>query len=66
VVETWKLSTDPQFIEKVHDVSSGSVIAHHYRRHRQQEFLRFLKLIDADQLLANCCGMGSPLTPRQG
>ena len=28
------------------DVSSGSVIATHYRRHRQQEFLRFLKLID--------------------
>jgi len=105
-VETWKLSTDPQFIEKVRDVvglymappenalvlavdeksqmqaidrtapilpimpttparmthdyirhgttslfaafdiSSGSVIAHHYRRHRHQEFLRFLKLID--------------------
>ncbi|GAB3453284.1 IS630-like element ISMsm2 family transposase [Actinophytocola sediminis] len=100
-VETWKLSTDPQFIEKVRDVvglymappenelvpavdeksqmqasdrtapilpttparmthhvrhgttslcdtfdiSSGSVIAHHYRRH--QEFLRFLKLVDA-------------------
>jgi transposase len=107
VVETWKLSTDPQFIEKVRDIvglymappenalvlavdeksqmqaidrtapilpimpttparmthdyirhgttslfaaldlSSGSVIAQHYRRHRQQEFLRFLKLIDA-------------------
>ncbi len=107
LVETWKLSTDPQFIEKVRDVvglymappenalvlavdeksqmqaidrtapilpimpttparmthdyirhgttslfaafdiSSGSVIAHHYRRHRQQEFPRFLKLIDA-------------------
>ncbi|HEX6358208.1 IS630 family transposase [Actinophytocola sp.] len=106
LVETWKLSTDPQFIEKVRDVvglymappenalvlavdeksqmqaidrtapilpimpttparmthdyirhgttslfaafdiSSGSVIAHHYRRHRQQEFLRFLKVID--------------------
>jgi transposase len=106
-VETWKLSTDPQFIEKVRDVvglymappenalvlavdeksqmqaidrtapilpimpttparmthdyvrhgttslfaafdiSSGSVIAHHYRRHRQHEFLRFLKLVDA-------------------
>lgn len=29
------------------DIGSGSVIAHHYRRHRQQEFLRFLKLIDA-------------------
>jgi transposase len=106
-VETWKLSTDPQFVDKVRDIvglymappenalvlavdeksqmqaidrtaptlpimpttparmthdyvrhgttslfaafdiSSGSVIAHHYRRHRQQEFLRFLKLIDA-------------------
>lgn len=29
------------------DMSSGSVIAQHYRRHRHQEFLRFLKLIDA-------------------
>ena len=107
LVQTWKLSADPQFIEKVRDVvglyldppekalvlavdeksqiqaldrtapclpilpttparmthdyvrhgttslfaaldvASGSVIAHHYRRHRHQEFLRFLKLIDA-------------------
>jgi transposase len=107
VVQTWKLSADPQFIEKVRDVvglylappqdalvlcvdeksqiqaldrtapclpmlpttparmthdyvrngttslfaaldlASGSVIAQHYRRHRHQEFLRFLKLIDA-------------------
>jgi transposase len=107
VIQTWKLSTDPQFIEKVRDVaglymappdnalvlcvdeksqiqaldrtapclpmlpttparmthdyvrngttclfaafelSSGSVIAQAYRRHRHQEFLRFLKLIDA-------------------
>src|SRR5215472_8724760 len=107
VVETWKLSTDPEFIAKVrdvaglymnppehalvlavdeksqiqaldrtapclpilpttparmthdyvrhgttslfaaYDVGSGSVIAQHYRRHRHQEFLRFLKLIDA-------------------
>jgi len=107
IVETWKLSTDPQFIEKVRDVvglymsppenalvlcvdeksqiqaldrtapclpmlpttparmthdyvrngttslfaafdlASGSVIAQPYRRHRHQEFLRFLKLIDA-------------------
>ena len=107
LVETWKLSTDPQFIDKVRDVvglyldppqdalvlavdeksqmqavdrtapilpvmpttparmthdyvrhgttslfaalelSSGSVIAQHYRRHRHQEFLRFLKLINA-------------------
>ncbi len=28
------------------DIASGSVIAQHYRRHRHQEFLRFLKLID--------------------
>jgi transposase len=107
VVQTWKLSADPQFIDKVRDVvglymsppqdalvlcvdeksqiqaldrtapclpmlpttparmthdyvrngttslfaaldlASGSVIAQHYRRHRHQEFLRFLKLIDA-------------------
>ena len=107
LVQTWKLSADPQFIEKVRDVvglylnppekalvlavdeksqiqaldrtapclpilpttparmthdyvrhgttslfaaldiASGSVIAQHYRRHRHQEFLRFLKLIDA-------------------
>jgi len=107
LVDTWKLSTDPQFIDKVRDVvglyldppenalvlavdeksqmqaldrtapilpimpgtparmthtyirhgttslfaaldiASGSVIAQHYRRHRHQEFLRFLKLIDA-------------------
>jgi transposase len=107
VVQTWKLSTDPQFIDKVRDVvglylappedalvlcvdeksqiqaldrtapilpmlpttparmthdyvrngttslfaafdlASGSVIAQHYRQHRHQEFLRFLKLIDA-------------------
>ena len=29
-----------------YDLASGSVIAQHYRRHRHQEFLRFLKLID--------------------
>ena len=106
-VETWKLSTDPEFIGKVRDVvglymsppehalvlavdeksqiqaldrtapclpmlpttparrthdyvrhgttslfaaydlTSGSVIARHCRRHRSQEFLRFLKLIDS-------------------
>jgi transposase len=106
VIQTWKLSTDPQFIDKVRDVvglymappedalvlcvdeksqiqaldrtapclpilpttparmthdyvrngttslfaaldlASGSVIAQSYRRHRHQEFLRFLKLID--------------------
>ncbi|WP_436846230.1 IS630 family transposase [Streptomyces shenzhenensis] len=107
IVETWKLSADPQFVTKVRDVvgiylsppenalvlavneksqiqaldrtqpvlpmapttsakmthdyvrhgttslfaaldiASGSVIAQHYRRHRHQEFLRFLKVIDA-------------------
>ena len=107
IIQTWKLSTDPQFIDKVRDVvglylsppenalvlcvdeksqiqaldrtapclpmlpttparmthdyvrngttslfaafdlASGSVIAQPYRRHRHQEFLRFLKLIDA-------------------
>jgi transposase len=107
LVQTWKLSTDPQFIDKVRDVvgvyldppdkalvlcvdeksqiqaldrtarpvpmlpgtparmthdyerhgttslfaalevASGSVIAQPYRRHRHQEFLRFLKLIDS-------------------
>ena len=107
LVQTWKLSTDPQFIDKVRDVvglymappenalvlcvdeksqiqaldrtapclpmlpttparmthdyvrngttslfaafelSGGSVIAQSCRRHRHQEFLRFLKLIDA-------------------
>src|ERR1700722_1769872 len=106
LVQTWKLSTDPMFIDKVRDVvglymsppenalvlcvdeksqiqaldrtapclpmlpttparmthdyvrngttslfaafdlASGSVIAQPYRRHRHQEFLRFLKLID--------------------
>jgi transposase len=106
VVETWKLSTDPEFIDKVRDivglyldppagalvlcvdeksqiqaldrtapilpvlpttparmthdyvrhgttslfaaldVASGSVIAEHHRRHRHQEFLRFLQTID--------------------
>jgi transposase len=29
------------------DPTSGSVIAQHFRRHRHQEFLRFLKLIDS-------------------
>jgi transposase len=107
VVQTWKLSSDPQFIAKVRDVvglcmsppghalvlavdeksqiqaldrtapclpilpatparmthdyvrhgttslfaacdvAGGSVIAQSYRRHRHQEFLRFLKVIDA-------------------
>jgi transposase len=28
------------------ETSSGSVLAAHYRRHRHQEFLRFLRLID--------------------
>jgi transposase len=106
LVETWKLSTDPEFIAKVrdvvglylnppghalvlavdeksqiqaldrtapclptlpttparmthdyvrngttslfaaYDVGSGSVIAQSYRRHRHQEYLRFLKVVD--------------------
>ena len=29
-----------------YDIVSGSVIAQHYRKHRHQEFLRFLKVID--------------------
>jgi hypothetical protein len=29
------------------DVATGTVIGQHQRRHRQQEFLRFLKTIDA-------------------
>lgn len=29
------------------DIASGSMIAQHYCRHRHQEFLRFLKVIDA-------------------
>lgn len=29
-----------------YDTGSGSVIAQHYRKHRHQEFIRFLKLID--------------------
>jgi hypothetical protein len=29
-----------------YNLASGSVIAQHYCRHRYQEFLRFLKLID--------------------
>jgi hypothetical protein len=133
LVETWKLSTDPQFIGKVRDVvglymappenalvlavdeksqmqaidrtapilpimpttparmthdyvrhrttslfaafdiGSGSVIAHHYDRHRQQEFLRFLKLIDAavpKDLDLHLCWTTTPRTrprrPRSG
>ena len=107
-VQTWKLSTDPHFVDKVRDVvglyldppenavvlcvdeksqmqavdrtapilpvmpttparmthdyvrhgttslfaalnlATGSVIAQHHRRHRHQEFLKFLKTIDAN------------------
>ncbi|WP_425296641.1 IS630 family transposase [Nocardia abscessus] len=110
LVDTWKLSTDPQFIDKVRDVvglyldppaaalvlcvaeksqmqaldrsapmlpmmpgvparrthdyirhgttslfaaldvASGQVIGQHHRRHRHQEFLRFLKTIDVNTL----------------
>jgi transposase len=59
--ETWKLSTDPQFTCKIRDVvglyldpperaldvASGKVISSLHRRHRHQEFLKFLKTIDA-------------------
>jgi transposase len=108
LVDTWKLSTDPQFIEKVRDIvglylappekalvlcvdeksqmqaldrtapmlpmmpgvpgrrthdyirhgttslfaaldiATGKIIGQHQRRHRHQEFLRFLKTIDAN------------------
>src|SRR4051794_13495656 len=108
LVDTWKLSTDPQFIDKVRDVvglyldppdkamvlavdeksqtqaldrtapvlpmmpsvpgrqtadyvrhgttslfaaldiATGKVIGQHHRRHRHQEFLKFLKTIDAN------------------
>jgi transposase len=108
LVDSWKLSTDPQFIDKVRDivglyldppqgamvlavdeksqiqaldrtapvlpmmpgvvgrqthdyirhgttslfaaldVATGTVIGQHHRRHRQQEFLRFLKTINAN------------------
>ena len=40
-------ATAPPACSPAMDVASGSVIAQHYRRHRHQEFLRFLKLIDA-------------------
>ena len=123
LVQTWKLSADPQFIDKVRDVvglyldppekalvlavdeksqiqaldrtapclpilpttparmthdyvrhgttslfaaldiASGSVIAQHYRRHRHQEFLRFLKLIDAAVPTAWSCTWSATTTP---
>jgi transposase len=71
LVETWKLSVDPEFpylailpttparmthdyvrhgttsLFAAYDVTGRSVIAQSYRRHRHQEFLRFLKVIGA-------------------
>src|SRR6059058_2536048 len=66
-LDTFKLSADPQFIEKVRDivglyfyirhgttslfaaldVATGKVIGQCHRRHRHQEFLKFLERIDA-------------------
>jgi transposase len=128
LVQTWKLSTDPQFVDKVRDivglyldppahslvlcvdeksqmqaldrtapilpvlpttparmthdyvrhgttslfaaldVASGSVIAEHHRRHRHQEFLRFLKTIDKAvpaelELYLICDNYGTHKTP---
>jgi transposase len=131
LVDTWKLSTDPQFIDKVRDVvglyldppaaalvlcvdeksqmqaldrsapmlpmlpmmpgvparrthdyirhgttslfaaldvASGQVIGQHHRRHRHQEFLRFLKTIDANtpadlDLHLICDNYGTHKTP---
>jgi transposase len=50
------------------DVASGSVIAEHHRRHRHQEFLRFLKMIDtavpaALELHLICDNYGTHKTP---
>jgi transposase len=129
LVETWKLSTDPQFIDKVRDivglyldppqgamvlavdeksqmqaldrtapvlpmmpavagrqthdyvrhgttslfaaldVATGKVIGQHQRRHRHQEFLRFLKTIDANtptdlDLHLICDNYGTHKTPQ--
>jgi len=129
LVESWKLSTDPQFIEKVRDivglyldppqgalvlavdeksqmqaldrtapvlpmmpavpgrqthdyvrhgttslfaaldVATGKVIGQHQRRHRHQEFLRFLKTIDANtpkdlDLHLICDNYGTHKTPQ--
>jgi len=128
LVDTWKLSTDPQFIEKVRDivglyldppqgalvlavdektqmqaldrtapvlpmmpavpgrqthdyirhgttslfaaldVATGKVIGQHQQRHRHQEFLRFLKTIDANtpaelDLHLICDNYGTHKTP---
>lgn len=122
-METWKLSTDPQFIDKVRDIvglylepperalvlcvdeksqmqaidrtapilpvpattparmshgyvrhgttslfaalelSSGAVIAEHHRRHRHQEFLRFLKTIDKAARRSWTCTWSATTTP---
>jgi transposase len=128
LVDTWKLSTDPQFIEKVRDVvglyldppatalvlcvdeksqmqaldrsapmlpmmpgaparrthdyirygttslfaaldiATGKIIGQHHRRHRHQEFLRFLKTIDKNtpaelDLHLICDNYGTHKTP---
>nr|WP_245713140.1 IS630 family transposase [Nocardia rhamnosiphila] len=128
LVDTWKLSTDPQFVDKVRDVvglyldppaaalvlcvdeksqmqaldrsqpvlpmmpgmperrthdyvrhgttslfaaldvATGKVIGQHHRRHRHQEFLRFLRTIDANtpaelDLHLICDNYGTHKTP---
>jgi transposase len=47
IVQTWKLPNGTTSLFAALDLASGSVIAQPYRRHRHQEFLRFLRLIDA-------------------
>src|SRR5918997_1166873 len=45
--ETFKLSSDPLFVDKALDIVSGFVIGKCYKRHRAAEFLDFLKQINA-------------------
>lgn len=46
--ETFKLSRDPLFVEKVRDIAIGEVIGETHRRHRSSEFLQFLRTIKAN------------------
>src|SRR6266545_4387960 len=45
-VETFKLSTDPMFVEKARDIKVGKVIAKCMPRHRASEFRKFLDEIE--------------------
>ena len=47
-----------------YDLASGSVIAQHYRRHRHQEFLGFLKQIDAAFHRGSTCILSLIITVR--